>query len=48
MGAPFPQTFMTAARPSEGEAFVTGPLVDIINYCSGITFEGFEAAESKF
>nr|BAA76274.1 PLC-betaS [Ephydatia fluviatilis] len=36
---------MTPARPSEGEAFVTGPLVDIINYCSGITFEGFEAAE---
>ena len=45
---PLPQVFnMTPARPSEGEAFVTGPLVDIINYCSGITFEGFELAESK-
>ena len=26
---------------------MTGPLVDIINYCSGVGFEGFEAAESE-
>ena len=37
-------------RPSEVEALmgiVGGPLIDLLNYCRGITFEGFAPAESE-
>ena len=34
-------------RRSEVEGISTGPLAEILNYTTGITFEGFNAAESK-
>lgn len=33
------------ARPSEVEPLIGGPLAELLNYCTGITFEGFESAE---
>ena len=35
-------------RPSEVEALVgSSPLRELLNYCTGITFEGFMSAESE-
>ena len=38
----------SVARPSEVEALVGGPLLNLLNYCTGISFEGFAVAESKY
>ena len=34
-------------RWHETEAMVSGPLKELLNYTTGITFEGFAAAESE-
>ena len=34
-------------RPSEIEGITTGPLAEILNYTTGVSFEGFAVAESK-
>jgi len=34
-------------RPSEVEGISTGPLAELLNYTTGISFEGFNAAESE-
>ena len=39
---------MKLPRASEGMALVGGPIVELLNYCTAVKFDSFEAAESKF
>lgn len=41
--------FMQArmVRPSEGVALSSGPLIDLLNYCTAVKFYSFDAFEGK-
>ena len=39
---------LSIPRASEGMALVGGPIVELLNYCTAVMFDTFEAAESKY
>ena len=43
---PPPLQYKTKGR-SEADTMIAGPMVELLNYCTGISFEGFASADSE-